>query len=659
MARSDGGPRRHGPMVDGRPITTGPRTRPGTRRGPAGKVDPGRTSSRRTGDPSSLGQIATSDGGPNAEPDSSPRRPNGLLRGTWWSGRHSTHRRTARGRAQPRARPRRGDRRRGHGGADHDPAADHRPARWPGADRPRRAGRGALRRQPPERLRRGGSVRVRRSWRSSEAPAPPRCWCCGRRLGARDHRRVVRLLDQPVDEQSVPPAAEGLDVPAAIRGRVVGSSARAAAAAALAALAGGLIADQLGGLTAITLAGLVGLVCALAYAGLARARRRAPTVRSLPVISIQALRDRPASVTNRRRPGLLRRRPDRGAPLHAIVNVDRLDLSLADVGIIGILTAGATTLSFLVWGAVADRRGPLVAMRLGSLLGLGALMAYALAPDVAILWVAAVAAGAGSASIDVGIAAVVSDQTSLASRAAAMAGWNAITGARGIVAAFTMSVLLQVGLVDVTSGLLLCAAISGLGVTSTLGPASNPRHGRGGRARWHLSRRWADLFHVPARRTRRRGLQRDDPLGRFPQRRIATMASMRLTPGRRSGSSSSPPPNLAAPPRRGAGAQCSGGDRPHLRRHVRGRPSRRELRGGRGGRPRRPSPRTRSAGVRELVEDVRLEVLMDDGARLVRWSIRSRRRRWRGGAPAATDGPGAVRQTGSRPAAARARDPRA
>jgi hypothetical protein len=37
-------------------------------------------------------------------------------------------------------------------------------------------------------------------------------------------------------------------------------------------------------------------------------------------------------------------------------------------------------------------------------------------------------------------------------------------GARGIVAAFTMSILLQIGIVDVTSGLLLCAAVSGIGV---------------------------------------------------------------------------------------------------------------------------------------------------------------------------------------------------
>jgi hypothetical protein len=102
-------------------------------------------------------------------------------------------------------------------------------------------------------------------------------------------------------------------------------------------------------------------------------------------------------------------------------------------------------------------------MRYGTLLGLAALIAYALAPHVWILWVTALAAGAGSASIDVGIAAAVSDHTTLATRAAAMAGWNALTGARGIAAAFAMSILLQLGIVDVTVGLLLCAAVSGIG----------------------------------------------------------------------------------------------------------------------------------------------------------------------------------------------------
>jgi hypothetical protein len=106
----------------------------------------------------------------------------------------------------------------------------------------------------------------------------------------------------------------------------------------------------------------------------------------------------------------------------------------------------------------------LVAIRLGGAIGLTSLIGYAFAPDVAVLWFAALAAGTASASVDVAIAGVVSDQTPLVSRAAAMAGWNAITGARGIAAAFLMSALLQAGLVDVTSGLLLCAASSAIGV---------------------------------------------------------------------------------------------------------------------------------------------------------------------------------------------------
>ena len=256
----------------------------------------------------------------------------------------------------------------------------------------------------------------------------------------------------------------GTMYPAHVLGRVVGflGSGRAAAAA-IAALAGGILADQIGGETAVALAGLVGLVCAVAYIGL-----RSPDTERPPSYSardsFRALRERPVLSKIALAQGFYGGGLIAALPLYAIVNVDRLDLSLSDVGIIGILTAAATTLSFLVWGAVADRRGPLVAMRLGSAMGLAALVAYALAPNVGVLWVAAVAAGAGSASIDVGIASVVSDHTSLASRAAAMAGWNAITGARGIVAAFAMSIALQLGLVSVTGGLLLCAGISAIGV---------------------------------------------------------------------------------------------------------------------------------------------------------------------------------------------------
>ena len=131
---------------------------------------------------------------------------------------------------------------------------------------------------------------------------------------------------------------------------------------------------------------------------------------------------------------------------------------------IRILNAIATTAAFPLWGVVSDRFGTMVGMRIGGALGVMALIGYALAPDVAVLWVASLLAGIAGAAIDVGIAAIVSDETTLASRAPAMAGWNAITGARGIVAAFLMSALVQAGVVDVRLGILLCAVSSTIGV---------------------------------------------------------------------------------------------------------------------------------------------------------------------------------------------------
>ncbi len=256
----------------------------------------------------------------------------------------------------------------------------------------------------------------------------------------------------------------GAMYPSRLLGRVVGLLGTGrAAASALAALGGGLLADSLGGPTAVALAGTVGVVCAVGYAGF-----RAKTAERPPAFSaresVRALRDRPILARVAVAQGFYGGGLIAALPLYALVYVDRLDLSLSDVGIIGILTAVATTLSFFAWGVVSDRKGPLFAMRLGTSLGLLALIAVAFAPNVVVLWIAALGGGAAGASIDVGIASVVSDNTPMSARAAAMAGWNAITGARGIVAAFLMSALLQVGLVDVTAGLLLCAVSTGIGV---------------------------------------------------------------------------------------------------------------------------------------------------------------------------------------------------
>jgi MFS family permease len=151
-------------------------------------------------------------------------------------------------------------------------------------------------------------------------------------------------------------------------------------------------------------------------------------------------------------------------PLFALVYVDRLDLSLSDVGVIGVIGAAATTVSFLVWGSVADRFDALAAMRWGSIIGLVGLVAYAVAPVYGLLLPAALAIGIANSSIEIGVSGVISDHTDLASRAAAMSGWNAITGARGLVAPFLLSAFVQFGIVSLTVALLVCASASALGV---------------------------------------------------------------------------------------------------------------------------------------------------------------------------------------------------
>ncbi len=256
----------------------------------------------------------------------------------------------------------------------------------------------------------------------------------------------------------------GATYPPRMRGRVVGFLGMGrAASAAVAALIGGLLADRIGGPPAVALAGLVGAVCALAYWGFRSSAASAPAAYSARE-SINAMRDRPSIGRVALAQGFFGGGFIAAGPLFALVNVDRLNLSLSDVGIIGVLSAVATTVSFLIWGAVSDRVDVLAPMRFGSIIGLFGLLAYALAPGVAVLWLAAIAIGTANSSIEIGVAGVISAETPLASRAAAMSGWNAITGARGLVAPFVMSGLVQVGLVSVTVALLLCTAASAVGV---------------------------------------------------------------------------------------------------------------------------------------------------------------------------------------------------
>ncbi len=247
-------------------------------------------------------------------------------------------------------------------------------------------------------------------------------------------------------------------------GRVIGILGTArAASAGIAALAVGALADAAGVPLAVTLAGLVGAAGALAAFGLRSAR-------PLPARAFGA-REAVATLTSRPRLGrLVLAQGFYGAgiiaslPLYALVTVDRLHLSLADVGTLAVLGGIATTASYVAWGALVDRFGHTLGLRAGAFLGTASVACVALAPGFAVLAAASVAAGLSNAAMDLGTQGALAHHTPLKDRAAAMAGWNAVTGLRGVAAALLAGALVQARVVDVTTALLLCLVPAGIGV---------------------------------------------------------------------------------------------------------------------------------------------------------------------------------------------------
>lgn len=256
----------------------------------------------------------------------------------------------------------------------------------------------------------------------------------------------------------------GAMYPADVRGRAIGILGMAkAAAAGVAALAVGVIADRLGAPLALSLAGAVGAGCALAALGL-RSAAPLPIRIFSPREAVRALTSRPALRRIVLAQGFFGGGQIAAAPLYALVYVDRLHLTLADVGLIAVLTAIATTSSYVGWGALVDRHGPMVGLRSAAVFGVLSLALYALAPDVRLLWLAAISAGLSNAAIDIGIQGALAVHTPLEDRAAAMAGWNALTGARGVLMPLLATSLVQLHILDLTTGLLLCLvpAIAGM-----------------------------------------------------------------------------------------------------------------------------------------------------------------------------------------------------
>jgi len=255
----------------------------------------------------------------------------------------------------------------------------------------------------------------------------------------------------------------GVMYPASQRGRLVGTvSTGKSAAAGAAVLIGGILADRIGGMTVVAFAGIVGALCAMASS-----RIEAPIAEDARSFSA-----RESWAAFRSRPGLVQVGAAQtfygggliaAGPLYALVQVDRLDLSIADIGLLGILGSVAATIACIVLASFIDRRGAIPIMRIGAFLGFVSIALYAAAPSVAFLWLASIIVGIANASMDLGISTVISEQVPQQERGAAVAGFNALTGARGMIAPFVASIAVQMGILSVTQALVLCALATGVG----------------------------------------------------------------------------------------------------------------------------------------------------------------------------------------------------
>ena len=257
--------------------------------------------------------------------------------------------------------------------------------------------------------------------------------------------------------------------PGDVRGRAIGIVGMArAAAAGIGAIAVGALADRLGVPFAVTLAGLVGAACAAAALGL-RAGHPVPARRFSAHEAFGALTSRPELGRLALAQAFYGIGVIAALPLYALVYVDRLHLSLADVGTLAVLGGIAAMASYVAWGSLADRFGYASGLRLGAALGVVAIACAAVAPGIGIMALGSIAAGLSGAAMDVGIQGAMAHHTPLADRAAAMAGWNSVTGLRGVLAAMAAGILVQSGLVDVTTALVLCLVPTSFGVALYLG----------------------------------------------------------------------------------------------------------------------------------------------------------------------------------------------
>ena len=149
--------------------------------------------------------------------------------------------------------------------------------------------------------------------------------------------------------------------------------------------------------------------------------------------------------------------------LLAMIQVDRLGLSIGDIALAGFTGAIVTTVTFNLWGRLASRTSSLLSMTCGTILGTLAMATFALAPDFRTLLIGSALLGAANAAIDVSWPLLIADHATRDEQAAAASGLAAIMGLRGLLMPLIIMAPIQAGLLDVTGGLVICVAAAVVG----------------------------------------------------------------------------------------------------------------------------------------------------------------------------------------------------
>jgi MFS family permease len=134
-----------------------------------------------------------------------------------------------------------------------------------------------------------------------------------------------------------------------------------------------------------------------------------------------------------------------GYAFYAIVQVDRLQLSYTELGLLGMAQSIAWLLGFVYWGQAVDRRGGLWVLRLNLAVGFVVPFSYIWATDGWMLLPAFVAQGVISAGVDLGLINTciqLADPDKVVEYAAIQA---TVVGLRGMIAPFVGVALLALG----------------------------------------------------------------------------------------------------------------------------------------------------------------------------------------------------------------------